>query len=332
MSIQAKIAMAALLIFAAGVLPACSAAPAGSGQAGSGQAGSGQAGGVNSGSDKATIMVTTNILGDITRNIVGDTADVVVLMEANADPHSFGVSAFQAGQMEQAELIVFNGLGLEEAVLNHVSSAEKQGVPVIEVGAAIEPLSHQSAAVGAGAGGTLDPHFWTDPQRILTAIAAIEEAVAQHVSIADPVALHSNAANYRAKVAELDAWMVTEFATVPAGRRKIVTNHHVFGYLADRFALEVVGAVMPSGTTLAAPSAADLSALATTIREAGVPAIFADTSQPERLAEVLAQEAKVAVEIVPLFTESLSAPGEGAESYLEMMRTNTTRMSTALTR
>ena len=74
------------------------------------------------------------------------------------------------------------------------------------------------------------------------------------------------------------------------------------------------------------------SALATTIREAGVPAIFADTSQPEKLAEVLAQEAKVNVEIVPLFSESLSAPGEGADSYLEMMRTNTTRMRTALTR
>ena len=313
MSTKATIALAALLIAAAGALPACSAAHPGSDITGSG---------------KATIMVTTNILGDITRNIVGDTADVVVLMEANADPHSFGVSAYQAGQMEQAELIVFNGLGLEEAVLNHVSSAEKQGVPVLEVGAAIEPLSHQSAV----ANGTIDPHFWTDPQRILTAITVIEEAVAQHVSIANPEALHSNAANYRAEVGELDAWMAAEFAAVPIDRRKIVTNHHVFGYLADRFDLTVVGAVMPSGTTLAAPSAADLSALSTTIREAGVPAIFADTSQPEKLAEVLAQEAKVKVEIVPLFSESLSAPGEGAESYVEMMRTNTTRMTTALAR
>lgn len=317
MSTKAKIALAALLIVAAGALPACSTFPDGNGQASE-----------KTGSDKATIMVTTNILGDITRNIVGDTADVVILMEANADPHSFGVSAYQAGQMEQAELIVFNGLGLEEAVLNHVTSAEKQGVPVLEVGAAIEPLSHR----GAAAGGTLDPHFWTDPQRILTAITVIEEAVAQHVRIANPQALHSNAASYRAEVAELDAWMAAEFAAVPSDRRKIVTNHHVFGYLADRFDLEVVGAVMPSGTTLAAPSAADLSALATTIREAGVPAIFADTSQPEKLAEVLAQEAKVKVEIVPLFSESLSAPGEGADSYLEMMRTNTTRMRTALAR
>ena len=317
LGLKAKIAMAALLMVAAGTLPACSTTPAGNGHTAG-----------KSSNGKATIMVTTNILGDITRNIVGDTADVVVLMEANADPHSFGVSAYQAGQMEQAELIVFNGLGLEEAVLNHVSSAEKQGVPVLEVGAAIEPLTHADAE----AGGTLDPHFWTDPQRILTAVTAIEEAVAQHVSITNPEALHSNAASYRAEVAELDAWMAAEFAAVPADRRKIVTNHHVFGYLADRFGLEVVGAVMPSGTTLAAPSAADLSALATTIREAGVPAIFADTSQPEKLAEVLAQEAKVQVEIVPLFTESLSAPGEGAESYLEMMRTNTTRIKTALLR
>lgn len=298
--------LAAVLVLILGVLPACASAP--------------------TGSDKATIMVTTNILGDITRNIVGETADVVVLMEANADPHSFGVSAHQAGQMEQAELIVFNGLGLEEAVLNHIASAKAQGVPVLEVGAAVEPLQHADGT----SGNTPDPHFWTDPQRILSAIAVIENAVAQHVTGTAQAAVHSNAASYRWQVTELDEWMAAEFAALPPSRRKIITNHHVFGYLAQRYGLEVVGTIMPSGTTLAAPSASDLSALVTVIRAAGVPAIFADTSQPDRLAQVLAEEAKVQIEVVALFSESLSAPGDGAGTYLEMMRSNTTRMTTAL--
>ncbi|MEO8220167.1 MAG: zinc ABC transporter substrate-binding protein AztC [Specibacter sp.] len=281
---------------------------------------------VPSGSEKATIIVTTNILGDITRNIVGDGATVVVLMEANADPHSFGVSAHQAGLMERAELIVFNGLGLEEAVLGHIDSAKEQGVPALEVGAAVNPLM----LPGADSRGTPDPHFWTDPQRVLAAVEAIEDAVTQHVGLSDPELVHSNAAAYRAQVAALDQWMAAEFGAVPPARRKIITNHHVFGYLAQRYGLEVIGAVMPSGTTLAAPSAADLNALAGAVRDAGVPAIFADTSQPDKLARVLAEESKVAVEIVPLFSESLSAPGEGAGTYVEMMRSNTARMTTAL--
>lgn len=298
--------MAVAFMAAAGMLASCSAVPAGS--------------------EKATIMVTTNILGDITRNIVGEEAEVVVLMEANADPHSFGVSAHQAGQMEQAQLIVFNGLGLEEGVLAHIDSAKEQGVPALEVGAAINPLMLENA----GSAGTPDPHFWTDPQRVLTAVGAIAEAVAQHVKLPDPERMHSNAAAYSAQLTSLDQWMATEFAALAPDRRKIITNHHVFGYLANRFGLEVIGAVMPSGTTLAAPSASDLNDLANAVRDAGVPAIFADTSQPDKLARVLAEESKVKVAIVPLFSESLSAPEEGAGTYLEMMKTNTGRITSAL--
>lgn len=302
---RTALALMATLLATAGVLAACAAAPA---------------------NEKATIIVTTNILGDITRNIVGDSATVVVLMEANADPHSFGISAHQAGEMEQADVIIFNGLGLEEVVLGHVESARKQGVPVLEVGAVINPIT----LPGTGEAGAQDPHFWTDPQRVLTAVGAIENAIVEHVRLSNPAHIHSNAATYKANIGELDQWMSAKFAAVPAQKRKLVTNHHVFGYLAQRFELEVIGAVIPSGTTLAAPSASDLNDLASTIREAGVPAIFADTSQPDKLATVLAEEAKIRVQIVPLFSESLSAAGQGAQTYIEMMRTNTNRMTAAL--
>ncbi len=77
----------------------------------------------------------------------------------------------------------------------------------------------------------------------------------------------------------------------PPRSRKLITNHHVFGYLAQRFGFDVIGAVIPSGTTLASPSSADLNGLTGAIRDAGVVAIFADSSQPERLAQVLAAEA-----------------------------------------
>jgi zinc/manganese transport system substrate-binding protein len=116
--------------------------------------------------------------------------------------------------------------------------------------------------------------------------------------------------------------MEQAFGALSPGQRALVTNHHVFGYLADRYGFRVVGAVIPSGTTLASPSAADLRDLADAIEGAGVPTVFADASQPARLAQVLADEVDVHVEIRSLATESLMADGP-ASTYLGMMRSNT---------
>jgi len=281
------------------------------------------------GEPRATVVVSTNILGDVVENVVGDDADVVVLMEAGSDPHSFGISARQAAELESAELIITNGLGLEEGVLRHVDAAADQGVPVLEAAASLDPLPFTAAGTAAG---TPDPHFWTDPQRVGGAVDLIAAAVSENVPAADAAAVRGRADAYRTQIEELDAWMETEFAAVPVERRSLVTNHHVFGYLASRFGFTVTGAIIPGGSTLASPSSADLEDLAGTIRTAAVPAIFTDSSQPDRLARVLAEEAGLDVAVVGLFTESLGVEGSGAETYEQMMRTNTERIVAALTR
>jgi zinc/manganese transport system substrate-binding protein len=277
------------------------------------------AGCASGGDDGPSVVVTTNILGDLTHEIVGDEADLTVLMGPNADPHSFGISARQAAELENADLIVHNGLGLEEGVARNVEAAETTRLPVAEH---VDPIDY--------AEGNPDPHFWTDPARVRTAV----EVIAEHVTAIDGIdadAVRANADAYLAELADLDDWMAGKFANIPAAQRKLVTNHHVFGYLATRYDFEVVGAVVPSGTTLASPSAADLATLADTIRTAGVPAIFADSSQPDRLARVLAEQAGVDVAVIPLFSESLTEPGKGAGTYLELMRTNTEAIVTGLT-
>ncbi|MFC9772402.1 MULTISPECIES: zinc ABC transporter substrate-binding protein AztC [unclassified Pseudarthrobacter] len=275
--------------------------------------------------DRPTVVVTTNILGDITRNVVGEQAEVVVLMAANADPHSFGISARQAAGIENAALIIHNGGGLEENVLNHVEAAEAEGVPALPVLDAVGPLSFTQSGQGAP-----DPHFWTDPSRVAKAADAIAVAVSEHVPGADAGAVRSQAASYTRQLQELEASMEAGFAGIGPGQRKLITNHHVFGYLADRFGFEVVGAVIPSGTTLASPSPTDLADLTGKIRSAGVRAIFADSSQPARLAEVLAAEAGEDIAVVPLFTESLGPEGSDAGTYLGMMRANAERITRAL--
>jgi zinc/manganese transport system substrate-binding protein len=266
-------------------------------------------------SPQRSVVVTTNILGDVTRQVVGDQAAVTVLMRPDADPHSFGISAQQAAQLERAGLVVHNGLGLEEGVQRHVEAARSAGVATFAAAEAVDPLPF-------AADGRPDPHFWTDPRRVRRVVDLVADQVIEHVDGVDAAAVRGNAARYGVAVEQLDAALTRQFERIPPERRKLVTNHHVFGYLAQRYGFEVVGAVVPGGTTLASPSASDLESLATAVRDAGVPTVFADSSQPDRLARVLADRAGVHVAVVPLYSESLTREGGGAATYLEMMRAN----------
>ena len=262
------------------------------------------------------IVATTTILGDVVSHIVGDTAEVTVLMKPGADPHSSALSASEAALMTEAGLVVYNGLGLEESMQRNIEAAAEDGAPTLSVGDHVDPLQFSGEQ-----GSEPDPHFWTDPQRMVRAVDVIADRVQQLPGI-DAGAVSANASRYRAELDLLDRDMTERFATIPSDRRALVTNHHVLGYLANRFGFSVIGAVIPSGTTLASPSASDLESLASVIRETGVPAIFVDSSQPDRLARVLAERSGVHVDVVTLYSESLSEPGTEADSYLKMMQTN----------
>lgn len=278
--------------------------------------------------ERPNIVVTTNILGDVVTRLVGDAAEVSVLMKPNADPHSFGISAREAGDLQTADLIVANGLGLEEGLGSNIDNAKDEGVEVLEVGEEIEALPYASGADS----GDPDPHFWTDPGRMVTAAGIVEERLLEVVGDDPDTAdsIRGSAEEYRGDLEDLDAEVTDLLESVPEPRRKLVTNHHVFGYLADRFDYEVIGTVVPGGTTLAAPSAADLNDLSTAIRDNGVPAIFADSSQPQKLSDVLADEAGIDVDVVPLFTESLTEPDGEAGNYIDMQRINAERIADAL--
>ena len=268
--------------------------------------------------DRPLVVVTTDVLGDVVTELVGRQAEVLTLMPRGADPHSFEVSAQEAARMREADLLVANGLGLEEGLAVHVEAAREDGVPVVEAGDAVETVEWVTEDDTG-----VDPHFWTDPQQVLAVVDALSAAIGERVEGVDAGRLAGDTGRYRAEVAGLDAWMAEQFGRIPAERRALVTDHHVFGYLAERFGFTVVGAVIPSGSTLASPSADDLEELASAIRGTGVRTVFADAAQPERLVRVLAEQAGVEVSVVALFTESLTEEGGGAETYLQMMRANT---------
>ncbi|MGB3486056.1 MAG: metal ABC transporter substrate-binding protein [Mycobacterium sp.] len=263
------------------------------------------------------IVVTTNILGDVVSNLVGESADVTVLMKRNADPHSFELSAQQADAVSRAELIVYNGLGLEEGVQHHVDAAAGRGVATLAVGDRIDAISFS----GGDTENAPDPHFWMDPERMIAAVDVIEAALVERLPGATRIP--ANAQAYREQLRELSDLMTQRFSEIPEDRRALVTNHHVLGYLARRYGLTVVGAVVPSGTTLASPAPSDLEALSAAIRQTGVKTIFVDTSQPDRLARALASQSGVDVDVVSLYSESLDEPGTAAGTYLDMMTANT---------
>jgi zinc/manganese transport system substrate-binding protein len=273
-------------------------------------------------SDRPLVVVTTNILGDVVSNLVGDDVEVMTLMRPGADPHSFEISASEAARMRSADLLVANGIGLEEGLQQHLDAAAAEGVRTFVAGDVVTVLPYTST----DAGGADDPHFWTDPAQMIAVVDALAPVLEE---IGGP-AVTEHAAAYRVELQDLDADMTTAFAAIPVERRALVTNHHVFGYLADRFGFRVVGAVIPGGTTLAAPSTRDLADLVSAIDDAGVPTIFAESSSPDRLVRALAEEADRHVEVTELFTESLTAAGGGAPDYLTMMRVNTERIATGL--
>jgi zinc/manganese transport system substrate-binding protein len=310
------------------------------------------------GQERPQVVVTTNVLGDVVGDLVGDLAEVEVIMPPGSSPHDFQASPQQAAAMREADVLITNGAGFEEGLGETIEAAEQDGVPTFAAIDAVETLSLDDAEEHAededapsdehaededapsdehaededehGHEG-IDPHFFTDPARMATAAQAVADFLVDEVPALDTAAFADQVDAVVDDLQVLDRQVDETLAAVPPERRTLVTNHEVFGYFADRYGFEVVGAVIPAGTTQAEPSAAELDGLATAIEDRGVPAIFVETSSPTRLADALASEVDgIDVEVVELFTESLGDEGSGGETYADMMRTNARRITEAL--
>ena len=277
-------------------------------------------GGGGSGGDSAVrVVVTTSILGDVVRSIVGNAGRVEVLMPNGSDPHEFQPSARQTAELRDADLVVTNGLGLEGSGLaDSISSAKKDGVHVFELGPELDPIRPH---------GHVDPHVWFDPARMARGAELLGARLADALDRPDLVAAGER---YAARLRETDRRVSVELAQLPADRRLLVTNHDVLEYFAARYGFKIVGTVIPGGTTLGASDAASLAALARTVRDAGVPAVFAETSAPQSLSRALASEAGHDVAVVELFTEALGPRGSGAEHYPDLLLTDARRIAEAL--
>jgi zinc/manganese transport system substrate-binding protein len=217
--------------------------------------------------------------------------------------------------LRDADALVVNGLGFEAGLLDAIEAAADEGVRVISAADVVE--------------GSDDPHLFTDPVRMRQAAALIADSLVDEIPALDTPSYRDRVDGYLAELEALDADIEAVLADIPAERRVLITNHEVLGYFADRYGFEVLGAIIPGGSTLAEPGAADLDALVQDIDEHAVPAIFADTSSPGRLADALAAEG-ANVTVVELYSESLGEEGSAGDTYIGMLRTNAERIAAAL--
>lgn len=295
--------------------------------------------------EELRIVATTSILADVARHVVGGAGQVDPLMQVGADPHAFRPSAAEVRRLEEADIIVANGLGLEGGLLDALAAAEQRGAKVIRVAEEVDPLpfpaprgvqdhEHEDAHPSGEAGSEpvhalLDPHFWQDPLRMVEAVKVIRDGLI----VAGPNAaatVTANADAYAGALADLNRGIEQILAPISPSNRKLVTNHETLGYFATRYGFDIVATVVPGGGTLAHTSSQQLAELAATIRRVGVRAIFVETTSSPRLAETLSQELGSQVEVVELYTDSLGPADSEASTYLEMMRTNARRIADAL--
>ncbi len=283
--------------------------------------------------EKLRAVATTNIAGDVVRAVGGDRIELTVLMPAGVDPHSYQATPADLRALAGAHVIFANGLGLEEAVLPVLGGLEN-GAPLIPVNAGVETLELGENGEGAeehaggehGHGG-VDPHTWWDVRNV----ERWAENVTEALSTLDPAnegEYEERGAAYRAALAALDAEIREEIAGLPAERRKLVTDHDNIGYFAAAYGFEVVGAAIPSLSTMAAPSARERAALQDRIRDAGVRAIFVGSTVNPAVQAQLGED--LGVEVARLYTDSLSDAQGPASSYLEFMRYNVRTIVEAL--
>ncbi|MFM1952821.1 MAG: hypothetical protein RL187_30 [Actinomycetota bacterium] len=298
-----------------------------------------------------SVVVTTTILGSVVGDIltcaIGTDSTMTVLMPIGADPHDFQPSSAQVADMAQADLVVANGLMLEEGLDDALDNLAAEGVPILSIAELVDPLpfgdenshddhdheeegsddhDHEEEGSHDHDHGEFDPHFWLDMDRVAQGAIAIGEALAEQGDSTFDECGHSVAQSIR----DAESEVVTVLDAVSDENRVLLTDHDAFGYFAQRYGFRVVGVVIPGGSTLGEPNSEELADLVRIIRSQGITAIFGNTAASTEVLEILSTEVGGQVSVVELFVGSLGGPGSGAENYIDMMKTNASRISTAL--
>jgi len=278
-----------------------------------------------SGSGGLHVVATTTQIGDFVGEVGGSAVDVDQILAPNTDPHDYEPRPSDVTGAADAKLVFANGDNLD-GWIDEVVSDSGSDARIVDLGA-VAPIKLAGESEGAEAS-KYDPHWWHDPRNVE---AAVRE-MAKQLAAADPADKRQfarNAAVYLRKVRALDRGIAECMSAVPPDQRRLVTDHDAFGYFANRYGIDVVGAVIPSQTTQAQPSAGDLSDLASVIEREGVRAVFPESSLSPKLAQAIARQTGASADYT-LYGDTLGPEGSSGDTYVRSIESNTRAIADGL--
>jgi ABC-type Zn uptake system ZnuABC Zn-binding protein ZnuA len=288
-------------------------------------------------SDRLAVVATTTQVGSIADEVGGDAIDLTVLLAPGAEAHDYEMTTTAAVAIEEAALVLRSGAGLEgwlddaletistDAALRDVSDGVELREPAAE-----EPAhEEEEGEVHEDEEHAVDPHYWLSGPNAIRMVENVRDALIE--AVPDQAASFTERAGTlvgRLEAADVEIRAMLD--EIPEANRGIVTNHDALGYFIEEYGLRFVGSIFSSLDVEAEPSAGDLAKLIDTIREEGVTAIFSDSAVNPDLSQAIAAETGAAVVETPLYTDSMGAPGSGADTLDAMLLHNASVIHDAL--
>ncbi|MFC2054497.1 metal ABC transporter substrate-binding protein [Chloroflexota bacterium] len=282
---------------------------------------------------KLKVLATTSIVSNVVSLVGGEEIVTTTLLPLGSDPHGFEPTPKDITKILDADVIFANGVGLEEFLDNLIESAGAQNkVVYVSQGIELRQLESQPTQEGTTdidyddqVGG--DPHNWVDPNNVMVWVHNIKDTLSE-LDPQNAEYYQANSEKFEGSLKELDTWIREQVANVPEANRKIVSDHNLLGYFADQYGFEQVGAVIPSFSTLAEPSASELAELEDAVKELGVKAIFVGKTVNPNLTTRVAED--TGTNLVIIYSGSLTEPDGEAGSYIDYMRYNVQAIVEAL--
>ncbi|MEM1117009.1 MAG: zinc ABC transporter substrate-binding protein [Bacteroidota bacterium] len=274
------------------------------------------------------VVATTSMVADLAREIGGDRVAVEGLMGPGVDPHLYRPRESDVTRLVGADVVFYNGLGLEGRMGEVLEQVESRGIVAEPVAEAVPEASRLPSPDFEG---SFDPHVWMDVRRW----KVVAGAVAETLAALDPThadTYRENLSAYHVRLDSLEADVRARLEAVPEGRRVLITAHDAFGYFGDAYGFEVRGLQGLSTTTEA--GTADVRDLADFVAERGIPAMFVESSVSPRSIEAVREAVRArgfAVEIGGnLFSDALGDAGTPEGTYEGMVRHNVEAVVSAL--
>lgn len=272
--------------------------------------------------DALRVVATTSVFADLVHQVGGTEVRVTSLVAKGGDVHTFDPTPADIATVTVAQLLVANGLGLDDW-LTRLATDAGSTAPRVELGIDLPGVTYLAAAEQDGGGA--NPHLWLNVDYARKYVAKLTAAL-KAADPSDAGAYEAGFARYDQRLAELDTWAKERIASIPTADRRIVSFHEAFPYLAEAYGLEIVGvAVEAPGQE---PSAGEIAALVEAIRAADVKAIFSEAQFPPDLVEEMAAETGTTVES-DLYNDTLGDPP--VDTYEGLIRWDVERIVAALT-